>query len=61
MRPCSYERAADLAAAMAAGRESPSAALLAGGTTLLDLMKLNVMTPRRLVDITGLAMSDPSL
>jgi xanthine dehydrogenase YagS FAD-binding subunit len=61
MRPCSYERAADLAAAMAAGLESPSAALLAGGTTLLDLMKLNVMTPRRLVDITGLAMSDPSL
>src|SRR5579871_1235001 len=30
---------------------------LAGGTTLLDLMKLNVMTPTRLVDINPLPLS----
>jgi xanthine dehydrogenase YagS FAD-binding subunit len=60
MRPFSYERAADLAAAIAA-QANPGASLLAGGTTLLDLMKLNVATPTKLVDITGLAESAPSL
>lgn len=29
-------------------------AFLAGGTTLVDLMKLDVMTPRRVIDINGL-------
>ena len=61
MRPFSYARAADVAAAVTAAQETPAASLLAGGTTLLDLMKLNVMTPERLVDITGLAASAPSL
>jgi xanthine dehydrogenase YagS FAD-binding subunit len=32
-------------------------ALLAGGTTLIDLMKLDVMTPTRLVDINSLPLS----
>jgi xanthine dehydrogenase YagS FAD-binding subunit len=31
-------------------------AYLAGGTTLVDLMKLEVMTPRRVVDIGGLPL-----
>ena len=29
---------------------------IAGGTTLIDLMKLNVETPDKLVDITGLPL-----
>jgi len=50
MRPFSYDRAADAAAATRA-----QGAFLAGGTTLLDLMKLDVMRPERVVDITPLA------
>jgi xanthine dehydrogenase YagS FAD-binding subunit len=56
MRPFAYERADD------AGRASELTAdgggahlLLAGGTTVLDLMKLDVLTPDTLVDINGLA------
>jgi xanthine dehydrogenase YagS FAD-binding subunit len=33
---------------------SADSAFLAGGTTLVDLMKLDVMTPRRVIDINGL-------
>lgn len=61
MRPFSYERATDLGAAMAATHEGPATALLAGGTTLLDLMKLDVATPARLVDITGMPATTPAL
>ena len=31
---------------------------LAGGTTLVDLMKLNVETPERVVDINRLPLDD---
>ncbi|WP_290689090.1 MULTISPECIES: FAD binding domain-containing protein [unclassified Haematobacter] len=51
MRPFDYSRAATLEEAMAAG---PGAALLAGGTNLLDLMKLDVARPSALIDIGGL-------
>jgi xanthine dehydrogenase YagS FAD-binding subunit len=50
MRPFAFSRAADAAAAIAA-----NAQYLAGGTTLLDLMKLDVMQPSALVDINDLA------
>lgn len=60
MRPVSYARAADTAAALAALRDQQTA-LLAGGTTLIDLLKLDVLTPRHLVDITGLAEGEPAL
>jgi xanthine dehydrogenase YagS FAD-binding subunit len=33
---------------------TPDSAYLAGGTTLVDLMKLDVMTPRRVIDINDL-------
>src|SRR3954453_17975366 len=33
------------------GVRQPGAVFIAGGTTLIDLMKLNVETPARLVDI----------
>src|SRR5437016_11054829 len=34
----------------------PNTVFIAGGTTLLDLMKLNVQTPARLIDINGLPL-----
>ncbi|MGH6904911.1 MAG: FAD binding domain-containing protein [Geminicoccaceae bacterium] len=53
MRPFAYHRAADVADAVAS--LGGQATVLAGGTNLVDLMKLEVMTPAALVDITGIA------
>ena len=63
MRPFTYQRASDPNAAMAAlaasGGNNPTTEAtvqaLAGGTTLIDLMKLDVMRPEGLVDINPLA------
>ncbi|WP_128924045.1 FAD binding domain-containing protein [Bradyrhizobium guangxiense] len=64
MRPFSYQRATDpdmavqaLGAAAAANIPLPQALAqpLAGGTTLIDLMKLDVMRPAAIVDINPLA------
>src|ERR687892_748576 len=52
MRPFTYHRAADVADAIAS--LGGQATVLAGGTTVVDLMKLEVMTPATLVDITGI-------
>lgn len=57
MREFDYLRAHDIAAAGAEARQ-PETRFLAGGTTLLDLMKLNVERPARVVDITRLAGLD---
>jgi xanthine dehydrogenase YagS FAD-binding subunit len=54
MRPYSYVRARDVGGAVAALAEAPDAAFLAGGTNLVDLMKLEVMTPDVLVDVRRL-------
>ncbi|MGJ7557577.1 FAD binding domain-containing protein [Variovorax sp. RB3P1] len=55
MKAFSYERAATPeAAATAAAR--PGARMIAGGTNLLDLMKLQVETPAHLVDINRLGL-----
>jgi xanthine dehydrogenase YagS FAD-binding subunit len=60
MRPFSYARAADLAQAVHLGQHTGQGQtdapvqFLAGGTTLYDLMKLDVMVPERLVDLTPL-------
>jgi len=51
MRPFTYQRADTLAAVHAATEDSQ---FLAGGTTLLDLMKLGVMRPAHLIDINEL-------
>lgn len=56
MRDFTYARAADEAAASAEVAANPEALFLAGGTTLIDLAKLEVMTPSRLIDIGGLTM-----
>jgi len=53
MRPFAYERPDDAAGAIAAARE-PGAMFLGGGTNLVDLMKLGVEAPERLVDVSRL-------
>jgi xanthine dehydrogenase YagS FAD-binding subunit len=53
MRPFAYERATDAAGAVAAVAR-PGTMYLGGGTNLVDLMKLGVETPERLVDVSRL-------
>lgn len=64
MRPFSYSRATDVAAAVRAAAGSGGAGtlatgdrveFLAGGTNLIDYMKLDAVRPEALVDINGLA------
>lgn len=57
MHPFSYAQASEEQAAIAAVSPNPDAKFLAGGTTLIDLMKLNVETPGHLADITALPLS----
>ena len=56
MRPFSYQRAADPASAAKAAVEHPGARFIAGGTNLLDLMKLQIETPTLLIDINHLGL-----
>lgn len=56
MHPFSYTSAHDEGGAIAAS--APNASFIAGGTTLVDLMKLDVMTPALLVDINPLPLAD---
>jgi len=56
MIPFQYSKATTANDAMQQGA-APHTSLLAGGTTLIDLMKLDVMTPTRLVDINSLPLS----
>jgi xanthine dehydrogenase YagS FAD-binding subunit len=51
MKTFEYERVTDVAAAVALITGNPDAKLLAGGTNLVDLMRLGVETPGVLVDI----------
>jgi len=56
MRPFAYERAEDAASAVALIDEHTR--FLAGGTNLVDLMKLGVETPQRLVDVSRLPFAE---
>ena len=56
MRPFSYEQAATPAAAAAAAARNPDAKFIAGGTNLLDLMKLEIEKPAHLIDVNDLAL-----
>lgn len=56
MKAFSYERAATPADAAAAALARPSAAFIAGGTNLLDLMKLQIEVPMHLIDIGRLGL-----
>ena len=51
MKPFTYERATDALSAVKAVAENPGAKFLAGGTNLLDLMKLEIERPTHLVDV----------
>lgn len=54
MKPYRYQRARDISGAVTALAEEPNATFLAGGTNLVDLMKLGVMEPEVLVDVRRL-------
>jgi xanthine dehydrogenase YagS FAD-binding subunit len=55
MQPFTYTRAQTASdAVLAVTTGGPGTRFLAGGTTLYDLMKLNVEAPTRVVDVTGL-------
>jgi len=56
MKAFTYEKARTPADAAAAAARVPGAKFVAGGTNLLDLMKLEIETPAHLVDINGLAL-----
>jgi xanthine dehydrogenase YagS FAD-binding subunit len=57
MRPFSYERAQDPESAVKAAAETPGARFIAGGTNLLDLMKLEIEAPQRLIDVGRLPLA----
>jgi len=56
MKSFTYERASSPAAAAAAAANIQNSKFIAGGTNLLDLMKLQIETPAHLVDVNGLAL-----
>ncbi len=56
MKPFTFERAQTPAEAAAAAVRHPGARFVAGGTNLLDLMKLEIETPAHLIDVNGLAL-----
>ena len=56
MKPFTYERARTPAEAASAAARTPGARFIAGGTNLLDLMKLQIEAPPHLIDVNGLAL-----
>jgi len=56
MKAFSYERAGSVEAAVKAAASNPDAKFIAGGTNLLDLMKLEIETPTHLIDVNGLGL-----
>ncbi|MEV4656340.1 xanthine dehydrogenase family protein subunit M [Micromonospora sp. NPDC049301] len=57
MRPVSYSRATDVGTAIGAVSADPDSAFLAGGTNQIDLLRIYVEQPRRLVDINDLPLN----
>ena len=56
MKPFTFERAQSPRDAAAAAAAKPGAKFIAGGTNLLDLMKLEIETPLHLIDVNGLGL-----
>jgi xanthine dehydrogenase YagS FAD-binding subunit len=56
MKSFTYERARSPEEAAAAAQRVEGAKFIAGGTNLLDLMKLEIETPTHLIDVNGLAL-----
>jgi xanthine dehydrogenase YagS FAD-binding subunit len=54
MRPFAYQRPGDVADAVTMLAQAPNGTFLAGGTNLVDLMRLGVATPDVLVDVRRL-------
>jgi xanthine dehydrogenase YagS FAD-binding subunit len=56
--PFDYHRASSVADAVAAVADRPDAVFLAGGTNLVDHMKLGVVSPALVVDVGHLPLTD---
>jgi xanthine dehydrogenase YagS FAD-binding subunit len=56
MKAFTYQRVRTLAEAAEAVTSKPLARFIAGGTNLLDLMKLEIETPAHLIDVNGLGL-----
>jgi xanthine dehydrogenase YagS FAD-binding subunit len=56
MKSFTYERVGSPAQAAASATRIEGARFIAGGTNLLDLMKLEIETPAHLIDVNGLAL-----
>jgi xanthine dehydrogenase YagS FAD-binding subunit len=56
MTPFTYQRAADPAGAVATAVTSPGVAYLAGGTNLVDHLRLGIAHPTTLVDVSRLPL-----
>ena len=56
MKPFTYERATSPADAAAKAGSTQGAKFVAGGTNLLDLMKLQIETPSHLIDVNELGL-----
>jgi len=56
MKAFTYTRASSPADAAALAAKTPGAKFIAGGTNLLDLMKLEIETPAHLIDVNKLAL-----
>jgi xanthine dehydrogenase YagS FAD-binding subunit len=56
MKAFTFERASSIALAAQAAASNPEARFIAGGTNLLDLMKLEIETPTHLIDVNGLGL-----
>jgi xanthine dehydrogenase YagS FAD-binding subunit len=56
MKPFTYERASSAADAAAKAARVSGSKFIAGGTNLLDLMKLQIETPTHLVDVNALKL-----
>jgi xanthine dehydrogenase YagS FAD-binding subunit len=57
MRPFTYERAESAEGAVKSAAGTPNAKFIAGGTNLLDLMKLEIEAPAHLIDIGRLPLA----
>ncbi len=57
MKAFTYERAKTAAEAAMAAAHTTGAKFIAGGTNLLDLMKLQIETPTHLIDVNDLALN----
>jgi xanthine dehydrogenase YagS FAD-binding subunit len=56
MKPFTYERVSTPAEAAAAAARTQGARFIAGGTNLLDLMKLQIEAPTHLIDVNGIGL-----